>query len=394
MLQAKTKEGNLVMLALLTKKEISELKTNGQFYCPSCQEKVVIKAGSKMIPHFAHRAKVNCPSHEGGEGAYHEKGKLMLYKWLKQQKLNVQLEEYLSEIKQRPDLLVTIDNKKIAVEYQCTRISLKEIRKRNEGYRQLGIQPIWIIGANRFKRLSRYQIKLDNFLHHFLHQFSKRFPLTLLFFCPETTLFSTFQDIYITTTKQAIGKLTYTLLNNMKFIDIFRQHRLPNQLLYTLWKQEKKRFRLRQRDRLYGSELAWHQWLYLKRTHFEYLPSVIHLPVSAQYRMCSPLWDWQSRICLDLLDPLPIGGHISLSTCVHLLRKHIISSANYPLITAEIQPIQQYLLLLEQLNILKQQSPFHFTKQTNLLFYKNVEEALLGDDVFINRLLANNSIKI
>lgn len=387
MLQAKTKDGQFVTLALLTKREIANHKARVQFFCPMCHEQVMVKAGTKIIPHFAHRSTGNCPSQESGEGAYHEKGKLILYQWLKYQQLDVKLEAYLPEIKQRPDLLVTINQKRIAIEYQCARIPIEHIRKRNEGYHRLGIKPIWIIGANHFKRVNQYQIKLDQFLRQFIHQFSPDAPLTSYFFCPNTFQFSSFQDIQLTTTQQAIGTFTFSPLTNMIFTDLFHQQRLPTEQRYRLWNKEKQRFRLRPRRHLHGKELAWHQWLYLKQTHVERLPSAIYLPVSAQYLMKTPLWDWQSRLCLELLDPLPIGGHLSVQTCERLLRKHMIPPADFPLINSNYNPIQQYLALLQQLNILKQRSPYHFTKQSHLLFFESGEQALQMDAKIMNILI-------
>jgi competence CoiA-like predicted nuclease len=387
MLQAKTKGGQLVTLALLTKREIADYKTHVPFFCPMCHEQVMVKAGTKTIPHFAHRSFGNCPSQEGGEGGYHEKGKLALYQWLKYQQLDVKLETYLPEIKQRPDLLVTINQKKIAIEYQCARIPIEIIRKRNKGYHLLGIKPIWIVGAKHFRRVNQNQIKLDQFLRQFIHQFSPDAPLTSYFFCPNTFQFSSFQYIQLTTAQQAIGTFMFSPLNNMIFTDIFHQHRLPIEQRYRLWSKEKRRFRLRPRRQLYGRELDWHQWLYLKRTHVEHLPSVIHLPVPTQYLMKAPLWDWQSRLCLELLDPLPIGGHISLQTCERLLRKQKVPPANFPLINANLNPIQQYLFLLRHLHILKQQSPCHFIKQNHLLFPENSEQALEMDGKVMNVLV-------
>src|SRR5690625_6633327 len=83
---------------------------------------------------------------------YHEKGKLLLYQWLKSQQLHVELEPYLKEIKQQPDILLLLQGKIIAIEYQCARIPIRDIQRRNNGYKQRGIIPIWILGAKQFKR--------------------------------------------------------------------------------------------------------------------------------------------------------------------------------------------------------------------------------------------------
>src|SRR5699024_7325853 len=101
------------------------------------------------------------------------------------------------------------------------------------------------IGANRFKRTGTNQLKLDNFLRHFLHQFSSLSPLTCYFFSPDQFTFITFQDIYMSSSRQAIGKLSFKKLHDITMLDLFITDQLLNQHLYTLWTREKQRFRLR-----------------------------------------------------------------------------------------------------------------------------------------------------
>src|SRR5699024_6149436 len=132
MLQAKSHHGVLVTLAALTKAGIDPQKAEQQYYCPVRKRQVIIKAGSRMITHFAHKSTLHCSSSEGGEGPYHEQGKLLLYQWLKSQHLQEELEAHLHEINQRPDLLLTINEKKIAIEFQCARIPIGQIKQRNK----------------------------------------------------------------------------------------------------------------------------------------------------------------------------------------------------------------------------------------------------------------------
>ncbi|MDY0407907.1 competence protein CoiA family protein [Paracerasibacillus soli] len=53
-MQAKNEKGEFVTLFTLTKEKIAVLKKTSQFFCPTCHEKVQIKAGKTKIPHFAH----------------------------------------------------------------------------------------------------------------------------------------------------------------------------------------------------------------------------------------------------------------------------------------------------------------------------------------------------
>src|SRR5690625_4306190 len=106
MLQAKNSQGELVTLATLTKKEIKKIRYYETYYCPQCNEQVNVKARQKVTPHFAHKVESDCSLYNQGEGPYHEKGKLLLFKWLKRQTNDVYLEHYIPQIKQIPDVFL------------------------------------------------------------------------------------------------------------------------------------------------------------------------------------------------------------------------------------------------------------------------------------------------
>lgn len=389
MLQARTRDGTLVTLATLSKEEIEKYKRI-PFFCPTCHGSVIVKAGSHVIPHFAHRSVKNCPLHHGGEGYYHAQGKLLLYRWLKNQHLQVSLEPYIKRISQQPDLLITINNKKIAIEFQCARIPTRQIQQRNEGYQQANINPIWILGANLFKRQSRDKLSIDQFTKQFIHRFSTSHPLTLFYFCPKTLQFITIQHIFFTQVKQAIGQFEFSYLNHLRLTDLFSVYPLSLPNLYELWKKEKQYFRLRQRKRLYGQDLAWHKWLYSKHTHIQYLPSIVHLPVSMQYQMKSPPWNWQSRLCIDILDPIPVGGHVSIKKCIHYLRNHFHQPKTFPLIRSSAHPIQEYFQLLEKLNVVKKQTKHVYKKERTIYFHTHVEDAIEQDKRIMNDLICRS----
>lgn len=392
MLQARSKTGRLVTLATLTKQEI-EKERNNDFFCPECKEQVIVKAGDKIIPHFAHQAKSSCPSRETGEGPYHEKGKLLLYNWLRGQKLHVKLERYIKEIQQRPDILLKVNGKLIAIEYQCARVPIEQIRLRNEGYQRAGITPIWILGANRFTRRTKDELVIDDYTAQFIHRFSETTPPLLFYLCPDTSQFVIFQHIYFSTNHRAIGKIVFKKLNELFFPHIFSEKRFTKHELYTKWKDKKQRFRLKQRTRLYGRELKWHQWLYKKRTHLQYLPSIVYLPVPMQWQMKSPLWEWQSRLIIDLIHPLSLKQTFSLSACEHLLKGHCKHNHTLPLSYYSENPIKQYLHLLQQLKVIKQRSPSIYQKINPITFNKNIEAALTSDNDLMDQLIFNSSSK-
>ena len=109
-----------------------------------------------MSQYFRHKDKsIEC------EGLYHEpeteehiQGKTLLYNWLKglQDKgiiSNVQLESYIKETKQRPDLYFEWNGYRYVIEFQCTPIAT-EYLKRRELYKLANIKDIWILGLEKY----------------------------------------------------------------------------------------------------------------------------------------------------------------------------------------------------------------------------------------------------
>lgn len=125
-----------------------------QYYCPCCGERVILRHGSYKIAHFAHQKGSNCGFSEG-ETREHLRGKRQLLIWAQKRGYCPQLEVYLPAIQQRPDLLLQVDGRRIALEFQCSPLSLARLRERNQGYRQLKIKPLWLLGAPYCHRLHR-----------------------------------------------------------------------------------------------------------------------------------------------------------------------------------------------------------------------------------------------
>src|SRR5699024_12473256 len=51
-------------LAMLSQDKIKHIRYRTNFYCPTCEEKVIVRAGPHMIPHFAHYSKSKCSRSE------------------------------------------------------------------------------------------------------------------------------------------------------------------------------------------------------------------------------------------------------------------------------------------------------------------------------------------
>lgn len=144
---AKTKEGMLITLTSLMKREtLRNWRKSTIFLCPQCNEEVYMKVGEINIPHFAHRKEASCSAlFSEGESKEHLQGKEQLYHLLKQVTKSVKLEPYFKGLAQRPDLLVTIGRMLFPIEFQCSTIPIPQIEARTSGYKNAGMNPIWLL---------------------------------------------------------------------------------------------------------------------------------------------------------------------------------------------------------------------------------------------------------
>src|SRR5699024_1624794 len=218
-------------------------------------------AGTMMIPHFAHYKTSQCDIKKRGEGEEHYKGKLLLYEWLKSQQKDVKLEAYIREIKQRRDLLLTVKNKKIAIDVPCATIDTSIYFQSNKLYRRPNIIPICILGANLFSTRSSYHFQTSHFITSFIHRFSHHYPTTLFFFCPQSEQLSLVQDIIPTNSHRAIAKQTFIPLNKATFYHLFLKQFFTEKELYYLCREKLRSFRLNNRHN-FGKEQEWSNWLY------------------------------------------------------------------------------------------------------------------------------------
>ncbi|WP_157967413.1 MULTISPECIES: competence protein CoiA [Paraliobacillus] len=383
MLQAITQDGQLIILASLAKGEISEYKQQYLFYCPVCKEQVIVKNGYKMIAHFAHKKNAKCLGKAGGEGTYHEQGKLDLYHWLKKQGLVVELEKYLPNLEQRPDIFIRIGKKQIAVEYQCATIPIKTFLKRTHGYLNANIIPLWILGGNRMKRTTNTSLDLTSSDLHFFHQFNTSMETRAFFYCPDKLQFAIYKNVFMTGRKRTIGHLEFKPLKNLSFMDLFHSNQVENDQFYSFWLKEKRRLRLQPHYSIQTTEGQWRQWLYVKGLSPSNISAVIHLPVLSQWKMKVAPWNWQSRLCIDFFERRPT---FTLQDCQAYLQAYIESSNAYPLIFPSCNPIKEYIHQLEQLQVIRRISTSYYRLQKQIKVYSSVDEAMKADIEIVRQL--------
>ncbi|MGO2243703.1 MAG: competence protein CoiA [Pseudolactococcus laudensis] len=143
MLVALNETENIVNLLELNPTYLADLAR--QFLrCPACKSQVRLKNGRIKTPHFAHVSLATCQYYSENESLQHLTLKKRLYHWFKQTE-QVEIEHFLPDLQQTPDLLV---NKTLAIEIQCSHLSIQRLRERTEMYRANGYTVLWLMGKD------------------------------------------------------------------------------------------------------------------------------------------------------------------------------------------------------------------------------------------------------
>lgn len=198
-LTASLTDGTPVVLDETLKREyLRTWRTEQQFHCPQCGERVLLKVGTVRIPHFSHIADSACSaSFSEGESIPHLQGKQMLHTFFQRLKKQSVLEPLIPELAQRPDLVVHHEGEPIPIEFQCSRIPEEMKSSRTEGYRSIGMEPIWILQTPEKYKDRTEGLGLFSFsaFHQLFFTKSMSPEDTLLTLSPETKQFHYFSHL-------------------------------------------------------------------------------------------------------------------------------------------------------------------------------------------------------
>ena len=125
------------------------------YYCPACGTSVRLRKGKNVRTHFAHTSIKECDYYYENESLEHLENKVALFNWARNDAL-VEMEYPIQELKQIADILI---NQQLAIEVQCSPLSSKLLQERSNGYRNSGIQVLWLVGEKLWlkERLTKLQ---------------------------------------------------------------------------------------------------------------------------------------------------------------------------------------------------------------------------------------------
>ncbi|WP_100487483.1 competence protein CoiA [Sporolactobacillus pectinivorans] len=309
MLVAELNDGRRISLvsSQYSRNELGKLREREKFYCPVCRSPVLLKIGEKKRWHFSHHPLYHCLVDAETETEAHLAGKETLFRWAKMNGLSAELEHYLPEIHQRPDLLLR-GIQPVALEFQCSSISESAVEKRTYGYLHSGVFPVWILGGHRLKRAGPF-LKLSGFE-----------PLTIRYSnnCP--TIFHPYASSYFVSYYHPIEE-KFSLVGNLHPVSktLFiagemnlaiartRPYQLSSPAFFyrhdsfkQTWLHAKKKKRLNSPFRTSSEEYWVRVQVYHLKKNFSFFPSYVGLPNENFIHFEVSPFLWQMWICLVL----------------------------------------------------------------------------------------------
>ncbi|MGE6260192.1 competence protein CoiA [Heyndrickxia sporothermodurans] len=381
MLTALTEEGKMVHLIYSKNiKYLSILRKNHSFYCPQCQEEVILKIGKIKIPHFSHKSNSICTNSEP-ESEVHLQGKIDLYKWLKHNGISVEMEKYLMEIRQRPDLFVQKNGKKYAIEFQCSPIQYKDIKRRTLGYFSLNIIPIWILGGEPFQKkfqLINNLFQLSDFQWAFT-QYNRQNGMHIYSYSPKTKRVILLSQLTPVTTRKIFAYQSVYPLASLDFPFHFTNDHLSI-VDYDFWFYEKKNWI--QNKMLFAKNLndPFLSEVYHNKHSPILLPPFIGIPVPFMSICKTNSVIWQYYLWLDGIETLSVGDKINLMNLKRNFERRVkngcIKMRDMSLIQIDFKNhmIYHYLKRLSILGIIKEQEKGSFIMNKSYSFPNNIEE--------------------
>lgn len=371
-----------------SRQRLMKLRKERIFNCPTCKQEVDLKIGSIIAAHFAHKKYGECPTVKGShESDYHMRGKHDLYHWFTSQKgvESVKLEPYLQETMQRPDLFIEYNQNKIAIEYQCSTIDTRILRKRSQLYHQEGISYLWILGAKTLTRVASQSYRLSPFQWNFILKKEDSAPY-LFSYCPNSRAMIVLYHLLPFSTRTVISEHKHYPLPSSSVHDVMKRQPYKKENLNKEWIRKVRSFRLKAPGFQSKQSSKLHQYLY-QTVHLplSYLPSYAFLPLANNYIFESPVYVWQGWTLL-FIHAISLNDSFRTHDVYHAISMRMndgsITSRSLIKQVSFISAIDTYLMKLADLAVVVFEGKDRLKKIKEIRWTNQMEE-LLKEDVKI-----------
>ncbi|MGE7882200.1 competence protein CoiA [Bacillus sp. NPDC094077] len=384
---AKRENGEKIHLLYNHDEELlHRMRKKERFFCVTCGKEVQMKLGKQKSWHFAHKKVDVCLAFYEAESIYHMRGKELLYRWLKRQKFHVDIEHYLPEIQQRPDIFVERAGRKIAIEYQCANLSVEQLYKRTYSYWQANIQVIWIIGGNQLKKQSAYWMKFSLLMAFSLQSYPQPF---LIFFCPKQKSFMKCAFITPFSTNVSFSHIVYLSADTTTFETLFSAVPFQKEKLEKEWKKRKNYFRQNALPIWNYNYKSLLRLLYqFKRTPASF-PSEIGVPLPSSFAFQTNPFIWQAFLYMKCIGELAVGECISLQYVCSYVKKYT-KRRLLPYFSQHIWKIAvtEYMTFLCYAGVLHKVGTYKYQKIKDVVMLQTEEEIMKHDEICLMHALS------
>lgn len=351
MFVAQLKSGQKISILHVSRNRLSAFEKLAPFFCPSCKQELILKKGELKIPHFAH--KTTCVIKPEGETEVHLQGKKKLYAWLRNQGVKPQLESYLPEINQRPDLLFQWKDKRVVIEFQCSVIPSQDIYKRTSSYLNHNYYPIWFLYEGLVKK-SPFTIQLNSFISQFIFH-DQSYPV-IISFHPQKEEFITYTNIVPFSKNRAFClEQIYTMQDP---IDMILQPSSQRVNFLPYWVANSEKWLIQQSLFPDARKNKFLQFLYQRRLHPTSLPWEIGIPLPNMYIIETPPIEWQFYVWYFFLYTRKIGAVITKDEIPRFIFHKLHSYIRFRSLPAismdkKVQPFNNYISFLTSIGFFK-----------------------------------------
>lgn len=335
MLMALNDSGEEILLVGSHARELAIQRKNQLHFCPQCNGPLIVKAGTIMIPHFAHRKAHNCHSFSEPESERHLTGKRDLFDWISRT-ASVRLESRLPGSAQRPDLLTG----QTAVEFQCSTISAALFSERTAGYHASGYDVFWLYGGAPLVQKGRFFV-ITSF-HQLFFRYHPLLGFYFLQYDPDEKRFTLFSAITQVSASRFLVRRSFFSPVDWPFPPAAPLQHTVSPLSLPLFFQSKREWI--HHSRAYNSQKRFFQFVYAAGHNPSLLPPWVGLPVKNGLSIANHPLEWQFYLWKTSL-------HVSPEARIRqLIDSGILKEKAFPLIpscTPEAAAAEYMALLAE-----------------------------------------------
>ncbi|ALC54151.1 competence protein [Bacillus thuringiensis] len=384
---AKRENGEKIHLLYNCNEELlRRMRQQERFFCVACGKEVQMKLGKQKSWHFAHKKVDSCLAFYEAESTYHMHGKELLYRWFKRQNFQVDIEYYLPEIKQRPDIFVERAGRKIAIEYQCANLAIEQLYKRTYSYWRAGIQVIWIVGGNQLKKQSAYWMKFSSLMAFSLQSYPQPF---LIFFCSKEKSFMKCAFVTPFSTNIFFAHTVYLPIDKTTFEMLFSPVPFEKEILREEWKKRKNYFRKNALPIWNYNYKSLLRLLYQFKCTPASFPSEIGVPLPSGFAFQTNPFIWQAFLYMKCIGGLAVGECISLQyVCSYVKRYTKRRILPYFSQHTWKVAVTEYMTFLCYIGVLHKVGSYTYRKIRDVVMLKTEEEIMKHDEICLIHALS------